>query len=90
MYGIADAARGAALNRLGHRLRLPEERTILARNEAAYLDAAGLTAQERAAVAARDWRALSAMGASIYALAKLGGALGTPLPKIVASFRDAG
>ena len=27
------------------------------------------------------------MGASIYALAKLGGALGVPLPRVVNSFR---
>jgi hypothetical protein len=90
MYDLDAARRGWAINRLGHRLRLPEERARLKADEAGYLAAAGLAPEELAAIQARDWPGLSARGASIYALAKLGGALGVPLPRVIQSFREQG
>lgn len=82
-FDLAASRRGARLNRLGHALRDPAARA----NAAATIDAANLTLEERAALDARDWTALLAMGASVYALAKIGGALGVSLPDIVRAGR---
>lgn len=86
-FDLAASRRGMRLNRLGHALRDPATRARFATDPAGVLHAAGLTAEERAALEARDWRALLALGASVYALAKIGGAMGVPLPRIVAEGR---
>ena len=82
-FDLAAARRGMRLNRLGHRLREPATRARFAADPAAVLAEAGLTPEERAAVEGRDWKRLLELGASVYALAKIGGALGVPLPRIV-------
>jgi protocatechuate 4,5-dioxygenase alpha subunit len=86
-FDLAASRRGMRLNRLGHLLREPAARARFAADPGAVLDEVGLTAEERTALAARDWNRLLAMGASIYALAKIGGALGIPLPEIVKAGR---
>ena len=88
LFDLAAARRGERLNRLGHRLRDPGERAALAADPAGWIARARLSADERAALDARDWPALSAMGASVYALAKIAPGLGTPLPALVAALRD--
>jgi gallate dioxygenase len=86
-FDLALARRGMALNRLAHRLRDPAARAAFHADPAATLDAADLSREERAAVEARDWAALLHLGASVYALAKLGSALGVPLPEILKAGR---
>lgn len=86
-FDLHAARRGARLNRLGHALRDPALRARFAAEPEAVLDEIGLDAEERAALAARDWRRMIALGASVYALAKIGGALGVPLPEIVRAGR---
>lgn len=86
-FDLRAARRGTRLNRLGHALREPAMRARFAAAPDAVLDEIGLDAAERAALAARDWKRLMALGASVYALAKIGGALGVPLPEIVRAGR---
>jgi protocatechuate 4,5-dioxygenase alpha subunit len=87
VFDLETARRGMRLNRLAHRLREPELRAAFHADPAAFLAASDLTEEERAAVAARDWRALQRLGMSVYAVAKLGSALGVPLPEIVKAER---
>ena len=81
-FDLAASRRGMRLNRLGHRLREPALRARFGADPDAVLAEAGLTAEERAALVARDWKALLVLGASVYALAKIGGAMGIYAPTL--------
>jgi protocatechuate 4,5-dioxygenase alpha subunit len=86
-FDLDAARRGMRLNRLAHRLREPDARARFHADPDAVLAEAGLDEAERAAVIARDWGAMLQLGASVYALAKLGSALGVPLPEIMKAGR---
>ena len=66
-FDLAASRCGARLHRLGHALRDPVTRARFAADPATALNEASLTAQERAALDARDWPALPVMGASVHA-----------------------
>lgn len=86
-FDLSASRRGMRLNRLGHLLRAPDARARFAADPGAVYEEVGLSAEERAALEARNWKALLAMGASVYAIAKIGGAMGVPLPEIVKAGR---
>jgi protocatechuate 4,5-dioxygenase alpha subunit len=68
---LAQARRGHALNRMLRSLTDAANRQGFSRDEAAYCDACGLTAQQRQAVMQRDWTAMLELGASVFYAFKL-------------------
>jgi len=70
------AARGFALNAMCYSFNDAVNRAAFVADEEAYCRRFDLTAQQRAAVAARDVLAMLAAGGNVYYLAKLAGILG--------------
>lgn len=70
------AARGFALNAMCFSFNDAANRSAFLADEEAYCGKFGLTAPQRAAVAARDVPAMLAAGGNVYYLAKLAGILG--------------
>lgn len=79
--------RGYRLNRFLAGFTEAANRAAYAADAEGYMDQHGLSAEERALLAARDWNALLDYGASIYALAKAGSVLGTNLLEMGAAMR---
>jgi protocatechuate 4,5-dioxygenase alpha chain len=79
-FDLATARRGYALNRLGISLTDSANRAAYLADEDAYLDRFALSAEQRAAVKARDWLTLVKQGANIYYVFKLTGLHGAPAP----------
>ena len=70
------AALGYALNRMCMSFNDAANREAFRRDEDAYCDRFGLTAEQRDAVRARDILQLVRLGGNIYYLAKFGGIFG--------------
>lgn len=71
VYDGKMARKGYALNRLTMSLAKAENREAFKRDEDAYLDRYDLTPDQRAAVKARDYAAMIALGGNIYYVFKL-------------------
>ncbi len=68
----ADRSReGYHLNQFCISLRLQKNRDVFKAGEEAYLDKYPMTAEQRAAVLARDWNLLLELGGNIYYTSKL-------------------
>lgn len=76
IFGGAEAMRGYALNAMCFSFNSAANRDAFRADEEAYCASFDLTAEQRAAVAARDVLAMIAVGGNIYYLAKLAGILG--------------
>lgn len=71
---VFDADRGREgyhLNQFCISLRLQKNRVDFTKDEAGYLDAYPMTAEQRAAVLDRDWNRLLELGGNIYYTSKL-------------------
>lgn len=66
-----QSRRGYRLNKLCSSLRSAENRTEFQRDEDAYCDAYGLTADQKKAVLARDWSRMLDLGGNIFYVFKL-------------------
>jgi len=86
-YDEGPARRGYRLNRMMYDLRLPERREALAADPEGFYRGYGLGEEEIRLLLARDWPGLLEAGANIYALVKLGGALGENLLQMGARMR---
>ncbi|MFD9699907.1 protocatechuate 3,4-dioxygenase [Lentzea sp. NPDC059081] len=71
VFGIEDCRRGFALNALCASLATPRNRMRFLADEAAYCDEFGLSADQRAALLDRDWKAMLDAGGSIFYVCKL-------------------
>ena len=76
------SAKSYALNRMANTLSVPEKRSRFQADEAGYMREMGLSPDEIALVARRDWKGMMEHGASIYLLLKIGAAVGHSLPQI--------
>lgn len=70
-FDPAYAAKGYALNKMCHSLNTAENRAAFLADEAGYCAGFGLSADDCAAVVARDKPRLFAAGGNMYFLAKL-------------------
>ncbi len=70
-FNLAAALKGYELNKMCHTLNDSANRLAFAADEAGYCARYGLSADEIAAVQARDKRRLFALGGNMYFLAKL-------------------
>ena len=71
VYTAKRARKGYHLNQFAMSLMKPENRDEFRADEAAYLDKWELTAEQKAAVLARDYNAMLDEGGNIYFMAKL-------------------
>ena len=71
-----QAQKGYALNRMCFSFNSAANRTAFLKDEDAYCDRFGLTAEQRTAVKKRDVLAMIEAGGNIYYLAKLAGIFG--------------
>ena len=82
IFDGAAAMKGYALNKMCFSFNDAANRAAFLADEAAYCRRYGLTAEQTAAVAARDVLALLRVGGNIYYLAKLAGILGLSVQDI--------
>jgi aromatic-ring opening dioxygenase LigAB LigA subunit len=82
------ATRGIRLNKAAYSLKHEEQRELFARDEEAWMDQFGLTAEEKDLMRRRDWIGLWRAGMTIYVMVKLSGVTGTPLPEIGKQMRE--
>ena len=76
IFDGAAARKGYALNAMCFSFNEKANRDAFVADEAAYIDKFQLTAEQRAAVAARNVLQMIAAGGNVYFLAKLAGILG--------------
>ena len=87
IFDLERSARGLRINRFLHALIEPAVRQRFAGDPEQAMRDAGLSADERRMVRARDWRALMDHGASFFCLEKLARVTGVSNPEMVAGFR---
>lgn len=87
VFGMRESHRGLRINRLGHSLTDPANRAKYKAGEEAYLDAFGLSPQERALILARDFNGLLEAGGNIFFLIKIATACGFPIYQMGAQMR---
>ena len=71
VFDGARARAGYEISRLGMSLKDAANRQAFLDDEDAYLDRFALTAEQRAAIKARDWLALVQMGGNVFYVFKL-------------------
>ncbi|HMF20517.1 MAG TPA: protocatechuate 4,5-dioxygenase subunit alpha [Pseudolabrys sp.] len=76
MFNGIEAEKGLALNKMCFSFNSADNRAEFLRNQDAYCAKFGLTAEQKAAVKARDVLAMIAAGGNVYYLAKLAGIFG--------------
>jgi protocatechuate 4,5-dioxygenase alpha chain len=76
MFDETQAQKGLALNRMCYSFNSAENRAAFLKNEDAYCDKFGLTAEQRAAVKSRSVLKMIEAGGNVYYLAKLAGIFG--------------
>ncbi len=79
--------RGYRINRLAMSLTDPANRKKFLADEAAYMTAMDLAAEEQDMIRRRDWRALIEHGGNIYLLLKIAGTVGQTLLQMGAQMR---
>ena len=87
LFTLERSAAALRLNRFLRNLVVPENRALFRDDPEAAFDKAGLTAEERRLVRARDWAGLVRYGASFFTLEKLARVTGVSNPEIVAAMR---
>jgi gallate dioxygenase len=87
LFTLERSAKALRLNRFLRGLVAPENRGLFKDNPEAAFEKAGLTAEERKLVAARDWPGLIRYGASFFCLEKLARVSGVSNPEMVAAMR---
>jgi hypothetical protein len=90
LFDEHTATRGLRLNKAAYSLKDESQRELFARDEEAWMDQFGLSAEERELIQRRDWIGLWRGGMSIYVMVKLSGVTRTPLPEIGKQMRESG
>jgi protocatechuate 4,5-dioxygenase alpha chain len=81
------SSQGYRINKLAMSLTDEKNRDAFKADERAYMRRFGLSDEEMALIARRDWNGLVAAGGSIYLLIKIGGAVGQNLLQMGAQMR---
>lgn len=71
VFDGVQSRRGYRLNKMCESLRQAGNRELFSRDEAAYCDSYGLSAEQKRAVLDRDWKAMLDLGGSIFYVFKL-------------------
>jgi gallate dioxygenase len=86
-FTLARSVKSYRLNKFLHRLTEPAWRASFRANQEGLFEEAGLSAEERELVRARDWRGMIHYGVSFFMLEKLGAVLGVSNLHIYAAMR---
>ena len=84
VFDAQRSRRGYPLNMFCMSLMKDENRQAFRANEAAYLDRFPMTPEQKAAVLARDWNGMLALGGNIYFTSKLGATDGLSFQQLAA------
>lgn len=76
---------GYELNKMAMGLSSPEGRAAFLADEDAYVDSFKLTAEQRAAVKARDWAEMVRLGGNLFYILKISAVDPTPIREIGAA-----
>lgn len=87
VFDLHMSARGYRVNKMCNALSTAANREAFKRDEEAFMEAYGLTEEEKALVRARDFAGLLAHGGNIYFLLKLGVVTGNGLYYMGAQMR---
>jgi hypothetical protein len=90
LFHERTARLGIRLNKAAYSLKHAEQRELFDRDEEAWMEQFGLTAEEKDLVRRRDWIGLWRAGMSIYVMVKLSGVTKTALPEIGRQMRESG
>jgi len=90
LFDELAATRGIRLNKAAYSLKDAEQRERFERDEEAWMEQFGLSADERELIRARDWIGLWRAGMTIYVMVKLSGVTGVPLPEIGRQMKESG
>src|SRR4029453_10894778 len=71
LFDRKRSLRGYRINKMAMGLGRPENREAFLRDESAYLDRFGLTAQEKEAVLSRNWREMVRLGGNLFFILKI-------------------
>ncbi|WP_244472027.1 alpha/beta fold hydrolase [Prosthecomicrobium hirschii] len=71
LFDRARSRRGYRINKMAMGLSRPENRAAFLAGEEAYLDRFGLSAEEKRAVMARDWREMVRLGGNLFFILKI-------------------
>jgi len=85
LFDRARANGGYALNKMAMGLSAPAGRAAFLEDEDAYLDRFAMTADQRAAVKARDWAEMVRLGGNLFYILKISAVDPTPIRAIGAA-----
>ena len=88
VFTPARSRAGYHLNQFCMGLMRADARAKFLADERAYLDATAMTEAQKAAVLARDYNAMIALGGNIYFLAKIGATDGRSFQELAASMGE--
>jgi protocatechuate 4,5-dioxygenase alpha chain len=71
LFDRERSRRGYRINKMAMGLGKPENREAFRRDEDAYLDRFGLTAEEKDAVRSRNWREMVRLGGNLFFILKI-------------------
>ena len=84
VFDAAQSRLGFHLNQFCMSLMRPENRAAFKADPAAYLDGFPMSAEQKAAVLARDWNGMIALGGNIYFTAKIAATDGLSFQQVAA------
>ncbi|MBR9762859.1 MAG: extradiol ring-cleavage dioxygenase [Rhodobacteraceae bacterium] len=71
LFDRQGSIRGYKMNKMAMSLGRPENREAFKADEDAFLDSYGLSDEEKAAVKARDWHGMVALGGNLFFILKI-------------------
>lgn len=71
LFDRERSKQGYRMNKMAMSLGKPENRAAFKADEEAFLDSYGLSAEEKAAVMARDWHRMVALGGNLFFILKI-------------------
>lgn len=85
LFDRERSLRGYRLNKMANALGDPANREAFKENEEAFLDRFGLSAEEKAAVMARDWHEMVRLGGNLFFILKISAVDPVPITQIGAA-----
>lgn len=85
LFDREASIRGYRLNKMAMALGQPANREAFRRDEEAYLDRFGLSAEEKRAVMARDWEDMVRLGGNLFFILKISAVDPVPITRIGAA-----
>lgn len=85
LFDRAASIRGYRINKMANALGDPANRSAFKADEEAFLDRFGLSAEEKSAVASRDWQEMVRLGGNLFFILKISAVDPVPITEIGAA-----